>query len=392
MNSFNSPILNSLSSVVSQSGEIDWRALENFGFAPWFDKMRAIPQEYDYHGEGSVLNHVKMVVECMVTLPEYRECSDEEKLVLLLASLLHDMGKIKRTRVEEGKIVSPGHSSKGAVMAREFLWKDLGLAGSTEKQRIREAVCFLVRYHSFPPYAVKDEDAVLRMLKLVANQELTASFSARLLYILSKADVLGRICTDKKEQLEKVEFFRLLSEENNCLDSPFLFNDKYTLRAYFQGKTVWPSDSLYNSNWGEVILLSGLPGVGKDTYIATHYPDLPVVCLDNVRKKLGVLPTDPQGVVIATAQEEAKEYLRKKQSFVWNATNITSQIRQKQISLFERYNASVRTVFLETEWEEGLRRNSGREAVVPEVEIGKMLSKLEIPERFESESVEWKIN
>ena len=84
--------------------------------------------------------------------------------------------------------------------------------------------------------------------------------------------------------------------------------------------------------------------------------------------------------------------MRKAQPFVWNATNISTQIRQKQISLFERYGAGVRTIFLETEWEEGLRRNREREAVVPQSEIEKMLSKLELPERYESENVEWLIN
>lgn len=392
MSSFNSPILNKLSMVVSPNGDIDWHALEEIGFGEWFYKMRAIPQEYDYHAEGSVYNHTKLVAETMVTLPEFGECNEEEQLILFLSALLHDLGKIKRTRVEDGKIISPGHSAKGATMAREFLWKDLGLSGSEEKQRIREAVCLLVRYHSFPPYATKDDNALYKLLKIVANKELTPSFSARLLYILSKADVMGRICFDMDVQLEKVEFFKLFAEDFGCFNSSYSFEDNYTARAYFQGKTDWPKDSLYSPNWGEVILLSGLPGVGKDTFIANNFSTLPVVCLDDIRRRLGVLPTEPQGTVIATAQEEAKEYLRKAQPFVWNATNISAQIRQKQISLFERYGASVRTIFLETEWEEGLRRNKEREAVVPQSEIEKMLSKLELPERYESENVEWLIN
>ena len=110
-----------------------------------------------------------------------------------------------------------------------------------------------------------------------------------------------------------------------------------------------------------------------------------------IRKRLKILPVEPQGVVIATAQEEAKEYLRKKQPFVWNATNVTTQTRGKEIELFERYDARVKTIFLETEWEENLARNASRPHPVPSVEIEKMLSKLELPEAKECQTVEWRI-
>ena len=93
--------------------------------------------------------------------------------------------------------------------------------------------------------------------------------------------------------------------------------------------------------------------------------------------------------MIAAGYEAAKELLRKKQPFIWNATNITSKMRGALISLFEDYGASVKTVFLETEWEEQLRRNAEREACVPVSAIERMLGKLELPERFESERVVW---
>lgn len=56
---------------------------------------------------------------------------------------------------------------------------------------------------------------------------------------------------------------------------------------------------------------------------------------------------------------------RNKQPFVWNATNITPEIRQEQISLFERHGARLRVVNLETQWETELARNNGRIAKVP---------------------------
>ena len=85
---------------------------------------------------------------------------------------------------------------------------------------------------------------------------------------------------------------------------------------------------------------------------------------------------------MAIAHERAREYLRKKQPFVWNATNITAQTRNMQISLFEGYGASVETVFLETAWNEQMLRNQSREAEVSVMVIEKMLSKLTLPERY----------
>ena len=52
--------------------------------------------------------------------------------------------------------------------------------------------------------------------------------------------------------------------------------------------------------------------------------------------------------------------------FVWSATNITTQMRESLISLFETYHARVRIVYLETDWQTQLERNRSRKAVVPQ--------------------------
>jgi predicted kinase len=135
--------------------------------------------------------------------------------------------------------------------------------------------------------------------------------------------------------------------------------------------------------------MSGLPGTGKDTYIKKNFPTLPVVSLDDIRERIGVSPTENQAPVVLEAHNEARALLRKRTPFVWNATSITADLRNKQISLFEEYGASVRCVWLETGWEEELRRNRERERNVPEAVIERMLSRLELPEAYECERVEW---
>ncbi len=375
----------------SDEQSIDWGRIEKTQLGPLFQKMKLISQNPKHHAEGDVYCHTKCVCEELIKLPEYQTSSEEDKIILFLSALLHDTGKTECTKTEDGKIIAPGHASKGAFMVREMLWKDFGLCGSEEKQKIRESICSFIRYHSFPSHAVKEENPEYKILRIASVGNLVKSFTMRKLCVLCKADILGRECGDKQDYLERADYCEMLAEEFQCADKPFDFKDEFSQRAYFSKKTNWHEQKMFNDTWGKVILLSGLPGTGKDTWISENYPDLPMVSLDEIRKQLNFHPTHNQGRVIAAAEETAKEYLRKKQPFVWNATNITEQTRSKLISLFEQYGAGVEIVFLESEWEEQLRRNSGRKDVVPREKIENMLSKLGIPQPFESESVRWKI-
>ena len=64
-------------------------------------------------------------------------------------------------------------------------------------------------------------------------------------------------------------------------------------------------------------------------------------------------------------------------------------VRGKQIQLFTQYHASTRIVYLETDWEEQIRRNAGRTEAVPEQAVCHMLEELVLPEAKEAYRVEW---
>ena len=74
---------------------------------------------------------------------------------------------------------------------------------------------------------------------------------------------------------------------------------------------------------------------------------------------------------------------------MWNATNITPEIRAEQIGLFERYGARVRIAYLETPWETELARNEGRCEKVPQAAIEHLLTKTVPPMPDEAQTVEW---
>lgn len=351
-------------------------------------QMERTPQDPVWHGEGDVLTHTELVCGAMKALPAWQNADKTTQEILLLAAALHDVGKIRATFQEDGRWVSPGHARTGAGMARQLLWQEFGLCGTPEKQRLREAVCGLIRCHGLPPHAIDEPDGLLRLRKAAANGELSPFFTIKNLCILSEADVLGRICPDREELLDKVRLCRELAGEGLVLDTPYPFPSDYTRYSYLSGRNIAPDYPLYDDTWGEVILLSGLPGTGKDTWIRENL-DLPMISLDELRKELGVSPTDNQSRVVDAATRRAKELLRKKQPFVWNATNITPQTRGRQVGLFTAYGASVKIVYLETGWAEQLRRNAGRRDRVPESALRDMLGKLSPPERWEAHQVQW---
>src|SRR5262249_41360066 len=136
-------------------------------------------------------------------------------------------------------------------------------------------------------------------------------------------------------------------------------------------------------------MMSGLPGAGKDTWIARHAPDLPVISLDAIRRELKVTPADDQGAVAALAKSRARELLRHQQSLIWNATNITRALRSALIELFAAYHARIHIIYVDAPWDAILRRNQEREAGVPEPVIARMLRKLEVPDLTEAQVVDW---
>ena len=312
-----------------------------------------------------------------------------QEIAHMQALFLHDIGKIRTTQIAGDDVICPNHSIVGARMARELLWKEYGLCGKKELIEIREAVCLLIRYHSIPPNVIERDNPQLELHRIAANGLLVPDFSIKMLCLLCIADMLGRKCTDQQELLDKITLCEELAKEEGCYETCYSFPSSYTQRAYLAGRGVWKEQELYDDTWGEVILMSGLPGTGKDTWIKNNLPDLPVISLDNIRRGNKIPPTAEQGMVANLAREQAKEYLRKHQPFVWNATNITTQMRESLVNLFETYHAHVRIVYLETDWQTLLGRNHSREDIVPQPVIESMLGKMVLPEAYEASKVEW---
>ncbi len=364
--------------------------LENSALFPYISRMSETFQQPDWHGEGDVLSHTLMVCQALIEDKEFGRLDPLKQMIVYTAAVFHDIGKIRCTKTENGRLISPNHALIGSKEARAILWKDFGLCGSETLRNIRECICTLIRFHTVPVHGFEKDNCERMIMSIAAMGELIPSFSLDLLRILVRADIKGRICDDHKELLESSELFFMLAEELGAFKAPVKFPSDTARRAYFLGKTYSSDTPWYDNSWGEIILLSGLPGTGKDYLTEKFYGDIPMVSLDKIRESKGISPTDPQRIVADEAKELSKKFLREKQPFVFNATNITSIIRKKNIDLFEQYGARVRTIFLETDWNTERTRNRSREKAVPEHAVEKMLDNLEPPQINECAAVEWK--
>jgi predicted kinase len=358
--------------------EIPWDELYlNFN---WIRRMKDTPQSQVHHAEGDVLTHTKLVCTALIQLDEWRGLKEKERFILFAAALLHDCAKPLCTKVEAGEIISPGHAVKGELLSRQILYMTEGFNCAISFET-REAIVKLVRYHGLPLFFL-DKANPLKTI-LAANQAIPMKWLA----LLAKADVLGRECADKQELLGRISLFSEYCIEENCFKEIRAFPNEYSRFIYFQKENGNSEYEAYDDTSFEVILLSGLPAAGKDTWIRENASSLPVISLDALRVELGVAPEKDQGIVIQKAKDKAKEYLRKSEPFIWNATNVTKMMRSQLISLFSSYGARVKLVYLEAPYEEIFRRNSERSRNVPEKVIKRLIEKLEVPEDFDAHEV-----
>jgi len=359
----------------------DWQWLEhNFD---WVRVMQDVPQDPRHHAEGNVAIHTQMVLSALVQLPGYAELSPEDQELLWTAALLHDVEKYSTTITgPDGRITSAGHARKGEGRARQILYRDVPAPFA-----VREQVAKLVRYHGLPLWVFEKPDP--------GKAVITASLevNTRLLALLARADALGRICTDQADLLYRLDCFEELCRENECWGQPRVFATPQARMHYLHKSGTSPDYVPFEQRQTPVILMSGLPGAGKDTYVQQHYGDLPVISLDDIRQEMKIKPTDKSGngTVIQAAKEQAREYLRNRQTFVWNATNITRQMREQLISLFTTYNAAVTIVYVEVPAAKLLQQNRQREAIVPLPAMERLIAKLEVPSVIEAHAVELKV-
>jgi len=353
---------------------VDWSAI--WPLWPELSALDVCPQDPIHHAEGDVGTHTRMVVDALIADPEWQNLARADQTYLFWAAVLHDVGKPAVTKHEDdGRISSRGHSRVGASIARQLLW----YAGSPYAWR--EAVCGIITHHQLPFWLIERPDPARLAI------ETSWRCIPKHLCLHAKADALGRICEDQNAILESVDLAVLTFQEAGCLHGPFTFANDESRVAFFDFEDRDPHYAAHEKFKCVVTVMSGLPGAGKDTWVANNRPDHPVVSLDIIRGELGVSATDNQGRVIQAAHERAKEYLRAGTDFVWNATNVTRQNRSKVLRLLRDYGAMIEIVYVEVGPALLRQQNRDRPDAVPDAVIDHLTRKLEPPEAWEGHRV-----
>ena len=124
-------------------------------FPELFDMMDT-PQDPIWHPEGDVLIHTMQALQYATDNFEFRD--DKHKFKIMLAVLLHDIGKPETTTLnEKGSISSKGHAKAGADKAREFIKR------YTEEAELVDEVPKLIYDHMFQ-FGTKYGDSAIRRL------------------------------------------------------------------------------------------------------------------------------------------------------------------------------------------------------------------------------------
>lgn len=353
---------------------------------PVLERAKTTPQDPIHHGEGDVWTHTMMVCGALVCSSDYAYATEDERFVMFFAALLHDVSKADTTVIDEitGRIGQPGHSKRGAVDARVLLWR----AGVTFE--LREAICRLIEVHQTPFFAVTTKDVSVEQLRLV--HKLSWRLDIRLLAALAEADMRGRICGDKPSALGNIERLRDVAREEACFGQERAFVDAHTRLQYARHAKGHPDYALYPAQGSDVIMMSGLGASGKNTWVEKNAPGRPVVSFDDAMAELGLKHGQNDGKAAHFAIERAKELLRAKKPFVWNATNINPQLRDKSLDLLYDYDAKVRIVYLENTYEVLRRRNAARDSTLTQAALERMFNRWDIPVPAEAHEIDYFIN
>ena len=242
----------------------------------------------------------------------------------------------------------------------------------------------LIRYHQAPFYLINRADS-LRMAFLISQ-----TARCDLLAIIAKADALGRECKDSADLSSESTSFG-----NSAANNSALIIQEHSRQSrgfqYFRTEDRDPNYVTHDESRCEVILMSGLPGAGKDTWIrhTCSFPSSTDFTRHDPSGNRSGANWQPRRCLFRL-RENAPEYLlRQGESFVWNATNLSREIRSQLIDLFTAYHARTRIIYVETTNDRLFVQNQQRPNAVPINAIERMMERWEIPDPTEASCVEF---
>ena len=156
---------------------------------PEFPPLAQTPQDKEWHPEGDAWVHTLMVVDEAARLVRKEDLDEEKSLVILLASLCHDLGKPLVTKHESGRVKSYGHESAGVEPTNKFL-AGIGIDNLTRQKVVRLVANHMVPTMLYVQEVVKKGRVNDGAIRRLADRIYPATIQE--LVLVSEADHLGR--------------------------------------------------------------------------------------------------------------------------------------------------------------------------------------------------------
>lgn len=370
------------------------------------DQLTSTPQDPIWHAEGNVWIHTKKVLEQLYRIldTEANHLSDIQKTALILSATLHDIGKPLTTKEREiegqVRIVAPGHEAQGSsYLAFRLLEFDI-------PYDIIQTILSLVYYHLKPKLLIV-KDAPKREFFQLAR-----CVDVELLYYLAKADMLGRECSNRSEQVDLIHLFKLLCEEYGLWQNPdpyatwkqYIFAEVAkesqdfvygsAIVDYEAGLINSPQEAVpkyynYMNCFPQLVFMFGMSGSGKSQWIKEHLEDYKIISLDVLRKQMAKCENDQSknSEIVQKALKDLKINLAKGEKIVWDATNLRKDFRRILFNLGKNYHALVTMAVFHQKLSIIEKGNKNRSHPVPEYVFQNQLDRLEWVELTEAHRV-----
>lgn len=186
--------------------------LRETGWIECFPDLAAMvgtAQDPKIHPEGDVWNHTRNVCVSAARIARNQHLSHDDRLLLMLSALLHDVGKPTTFQQRaDGSVFMPNHAEKGARIAEVFLQK------MRAPISVSKAAAALVRCHDAHAHRNVTPANVRHLAVALTPANL------RLWRLLASADLEGRGLEEPHGKLFFDDWFEEASRQEICDHQP----------------------------------------------------------------------------------------------------------------------------------------------------------------------------
>jgi tRNA nucleotidyltransferase (CCA-adding enzyme) len=177
---------------------------------PEIHALIGVNQPPQHHPEGDVFEHTMQAIDAAARIKTFQ--SNDEKLMVVMSALCHDLGK-PATTDEQGRAI--GHETVGIPITKTLLHR------MTNDHALIKAVTKMVRYHLLP-FIFLDQKSSLKAYKRLALK-LAPEVTMRHIGLLSLAD--NQACNPKghaplEVAYDKLEQFMQKTEQATVTHGP----------------------------------------------------------------------------------------------------------------------------------------------------------------------------